>query len=82
MDDLLCELQLTENELLEKCNKVNVLELTVAEFLHRMKAPHYNKQVSIQENIKSLPRKAPIKFVPLCQAITQMLDIVIEDMDN
>lgn len=82
MDDLLETLQMEESEFIEKCHEVNILELSVAEFLHRMKAPYYNLQVSVPEKIKCLPRKRAIKFVPLCQMLSQMLDIVTENMNN
>lgn len=82
MDDLLEVLQMKEEEFIEKCTDVNILELTVAEFLHRMKAPHFNLQVSVPERIKSLPRKRAIKFIPLCSMLSQMLDIVMENLDN
>ena len=81
MDDLLSALQLEESEFIEKCHEVNILELTVAEFLHRMKTPYYNAQTPIPERIKSLPRKTPVKFVPLCAMLSQMLDIDVENMD-
>ena len=82
MDDLLKALNMEEKELIEECNEVNILELTVAEFLHRMKLPHYNFQVTVPERIKSMPRKRAIKFVPLCQMVSRMLDIVTENLDN
>ena len=82
MDDLLQELQLTESTFVELCGEVNILELTVAEFVHRMKAPYFNKQFAVPEKVKTLSKKTPIKFIPLCQKVSQMLDIVTENMDN
>jgi hypothetical protein len=82
MEDLLEMLGMDEEEFIEECHEVNILELTVAEFLHRMKASHYNLQVSVPERFKSLPRKQPIKFVPLCRMLAKMLDVVTENMDN
>lgn len=82
MEDLLQILEIKESEFIEKCIDVNILELTVGEFLHRMKAPHFNLQVSVPERIKNLPRKRAIKFVPLCRMLSEMLDIVTENLDN
>ena len=82
MDDLLTTLNMGEKEFIGECHEVNILELTVAEFLHRMKLPHYNVQISVPERIKSMPRKRAIKFVPLCHSLSQMLDIVTENLDN
>ena len=82
MDDLLEALHMKERELINECDEVNILELTVAEFIHRMKAPHFNLQFSVPDRVKSLPRNKAIKFVPLCQKLSHMLDIVTENMDD
>ena len=82
MDNLLCELGMTETAFGEICHEVNILEMTAVEFLHRMKEPYFNKQVSVPEKIKSLSKKTPIKFIPLCQKVAQMLDISVENMDS
>ena len=82
MDDLLKTLGLTEEEFIAECHDVNILELTVAEFLHRMKISPYNLQVSVPEKIKALPKKQAIKFVPLCRMLASMLDVLSENMDN
>jgi hypothetical protein len=82
MDDLLEMLSLTEDGFISECHDVNILELTVAEFLHRMKVSPYNLQASVPERIKALPKKQAIKFVPLCRMLSHMLDILTENMDN
>ena len=82
MDDLLDTLVLTEDEFIQDCHEVNILELTVAEFLHRMKVSTYNIQVPVPEKIVNLPRKTAIKFVPLCRMLAKMLDIMTENVDN
>ena len=82
MEDLLEALEVTEEEFISECHDVNILELTVAEFLHRMKISTYNLQVLVPERLKDLPRKQPIKFVPLCRMLCHMLDITTENIDN
>lgn len=82
MDDLLEALGMTEDQFMSECRDVNILELTVTEFLHRMKVSPYNLQVSVPDKVKALPKKKAIKFVPLCCMLSRMLDILTENMDN
>ena len=82
MDDLLETLCVTEDEFISKCCNVNILELNIAEFLHRMKVSPYNLQVPVPERLRGLPKKKAIKFVPLCQMLCNLLDIVTENIDN
>ena len=82
MDDLLEALQMKESDFIKECDEVNILELTVAEFLHRIKTSHFNLQVPVPDKIKGLPRNKAVKFVPLCQKLSEMLDIEAENMDN
>lgn len=81
MDDLLETLEAEEDELVKDCH-VNILELSVAEFAHRMKDKQHNLQVSVPDRIKTLPHKQPIKFFPLCHRLSEMLDIMTENLDN
>ena len=81
LDDLLEALDAEEDELVEEC-QVNILELSVAEFVHRMKDRQYNLQSSVPDRIRALPHKQLIKFFPLCQRLSEMLDIVTENLDN
>ena len=71
-----------ESDFIKECDDVNILELTVAEFIHRLKVPHFNLQFSVPDRVKCLPRNRAVKFIPLCQKLSHMLDIVTENMDN
>ena len=82
LDDVLEELDMNESELYEHCPDIGTLELTIAEFLKRMKHPYYNKQLLVPENLQSCPKTAKIKFIPLCNKLRSLLDIEINNLDD
>ena len=59
-----------------------MLELTLAEFQRQLQAPYFNQMVSIPERIRTLPKNAKIKFVPLCNQLRILLGIEIMNLDD
>lgn len=78
ISDILDTLVYSEEELLEFCDKVVPLELTVAEVLQQVDTSYHK----LLDNIISQPHTKKLRFLPLCSQLRMLLDIEVENLDD
>ena len=78
ISDILDTIVYTEKELLEFCDKVVPLELTVAEVLQQVDTSIHR----LPDNIMALPPNKKLRFLPLCSQLRMLLDIQVENLDD
>lgn len=80
ISDILSTLDLTEEALLEFCDKVVPLEMTVAEVIQQLESSSLHHK--LPDSIMSLPHSRKLRFLPLCSQLRQLLDIQVENLDD
>jgi len=82
LEDVLEALSLTEAQFREQCPDVCFHKPTVSDVLKQLKHTYYNKQVTVSQRIKTLPRNSRLKFVPVCSQLRELLDIDVANLDD
>lgn len=80
ISDILDCLDLSEAELLEYCDKVLPLEMSVAQVVQQMESS--NTSYCLPDSIMAMPHTRKLRFLPLCVQLRQLLDIEVENLDD
>ena len=81
ISDILDTLDITESQLLEYCDSVRPLELSVAQVLQQLESSNQAFH-RLPDSIMSMPHTRKLKFLPLCNQLRQLLDIEVENLDD
>lgn len=79
ISDILDTLDMNERELLDYCDQVKPLEMSVAQVVQQMES---SNTYQLPDSIMAMPHTRKLRFLPLCSQLRQLLDIEVENLDD